>query len=502
MSTTAAPDDVGRLTPPSPGSPGARRRDAIIFVPGLFVEGGVQSADVAARRIARAFDENAATHAAQFLVLAGKDEAFAESHHTRKATVVRRDVDGTVLTIADVFDFRYHDTLVGGYQDRAPARQALAIAGTLLALLGRVMRSIRKPSKTASEKWQVAYGVLVMLGLVAYVGVLLATAIATLPHVLPGTSKPDAVAAAAPTTAAAPAVTPTPRPVAPATPLPGAGRTPAPAGATSRREPLVGRAREMGRRALVTVVGTVRGGWTALRSPAVLGRLQSLLVILTAIGLLRTQSLKTVLREVAAGTAAASAYLATGERAARMRGAFGRLLQHVLESKVDGQSYERIHVIAFSFGSVVALDSIFPVVRPAEHLRQISTLVTIGCPFDFIRTYWPTYFDERQAIPGAPARWLNVFAGADVLGSNFLDEPVKKAVAKPRGIRMTNGGEERVPHSLRYGSSGNLANQPLSERLTLVGFRTHRRAYWDGADSDSCFHDIVPALYAGHDAMK
>ncbi|GLC27802.1 hypothetical protein [Roseisolibacter agri] len=466
-------------------------RDAIIFVPGLFVEGGVQSADVAARRIARAFDENAATHDAQFLVLEGKDESLADDYRTRKATVVRLDVDGVELPIVDVFDFRYHDTLLGAYQNRTPARQALSITGTLLALFGRVMTSIRKPSKTAAEKWQVAYGVLVMLGLVAYVGVLLATAIATLPAVVPGSSNRQVAVASPPTTTASPVTTRTPQ-----------TRAPAPVGGRRPGRPWIERARDTGRSVWAGATGTARAGWTALRSPALLGRLQGLLVILTAIGLLRTQSLKTVLREVAAGAAAASAYLATGERAARVRGAFGRLLQHVLESKVEGRAYERIHVVAFSFGSVVALDSIFPVVRPAHHLGRISTLVTIGCPFDFIRTYWPRYFDDRQGLPDAPGKWLNVFAGADVLGSNFLDEPAKQAVAKPRGIRMTNGAEERIPESLRYGGVRDLADQPLSERLTLVGFRTHRRAYWDGVESDSCFHDIVPVLYAEHAAMR
>jgi hypothetical protein len=425
------PDLVSTLTAPR----SVHGRDALIFVPGLFPEAGVRSADAAARRISCALDENALTRDARFPTLEGTEETFGEGSTTRKVTVLRRDVSGTEVPIVDVFDFRYHDTLINGFDKRPPIRQALPVVGTLLAALGRVAASIRRPAKTATEKFQVAYGLVIALGLVVYVVVLVATGAAAVVHPSPGAA--------------------------------------------------------------------------SIRDSMAFEKLKSLIVILSALGLFSTVGIRSILNTAATGVATASGYLATGERGAAMRGAFGRLLQHILESKVDGRPYDRIHVVAFSFGSIVALDAIFPVVKPADHLREIHSLVTIGCPFDFVRTYWPEYFDGRQAIPQSPATWLNVYAGADVLGSNFADAaPSAKgdggqstAGTKPRGIVLADGREERIPESLRYGPPGDLSDASVLEQLKLIGFRTHGRAYWEEAGSDSCFHDIVPRLYASHFAL-
>jgi hypothetical protein len=56
--------------------------------------------------------------------------------------------------------------------------------------------------------------------------------------------------------------------------------------------------------------------------------------------------------------------------------------------------------------------------------QSVHTLVTIGCPFDFVRTFWSDYFDEsRDYTDKVPLRWLNVYSPVDVLGSNFRNDP-------------------------------------------------------------------------------
>jgi hypothetical protein len=421
-------------------------------------------------------DENAKTRGARFPTLEGKDETIEGGHTTRKVTVSRRDAAGVDVPIVDVFDFQYHSTLINGFDKRPPIRQALSVVGTLLAALGRVIASVRRPAKTAAEKFQVAYGLVIALGLVTYVVVLVATGAAAIVRPSPASSGGDSVA---PQTPAVTAV------VSP----------PARSGTLA-----------VWRASASRTIST----WRRFASEQLsFEKLKSLVVILSAIGLFSTVGIRSVLNTAATGAATASGYLATGDRVAAMRGAFGRLLQHVLESEVDGQRYDRIHVVAFSFGSIVALDALFPVVKPADHLRDIHSLVTIGCPFDFVRTYWPEYFEERQAISNVPSTWINVYAGADVLGSNFADSPprangesaLSAPAGKPRGIVLAAGQEERIPQSLRYGPPGDLSDASILDQLRLIGFRLHARAYWEDIGSDSCFHDVVPLLYDSHYAL-
>jgi hypothetical protein len=355
-----------------------------------------------------------------------------------------------------------------------------------------MLRHATRPGKTAVEKWQVAYGTLAFFGLIAYVFVLLSTAFAAVARPALGNDKERAGSSA---------------PAADTAKLQGQlQRRPAPSSATLPPDSLPGRS-------WWGVARGAAGAW-ARRAGEVfsLERMKTLIVVLSTVGLFSTVSLKALLQTFAAGTAAAGGYLATGERAARTRGVFGQLLQHVLETGADGAPYHRVHVVAFSFGSVVALDSIFPVTTPADQIRDVHTLVTIGCPFDFVRTYWPEYFGERRAISGVPATWLNIYARADVLGSNFLDEAPRGRRADgagrgtseptdtPRGVNVQGENASRIPVSICYGAPQRLEQYGVMERLSLVGFRAHR-TYWDGPDADSCFHEIVPRLYEGREVL-
>ena len=94
------------------------------------------------------------------------------------------------------------------------------------------------------------------------------------------------------------------------------------------------------------------------------------------------------------------------------------------------REYRYVNVIAFSFGSVVAIDNIFPAGwKPVPRTQIINNLVTIGCPFDLFRMMWKHYFDDRMLLPGVPSCRINVYSPLDILGSNFRDDE-KMAEAK------------------------------------------------------------------------
>lgn len=81
-----------------------------------------------------------------------------------------------------------------------------------------------------------------------------------------------------------------------------------------------------------------------------------------------------------------------------------------------------IHVLGYSFGGIVALDVLCPGEGSAtsQRLSRVRSPVTVGCPADFVRLYYPEYFRGRRQMVEV-ATWTNLFIPADVLGSNFID---------------------------------------------------------------------------------
>jgi hypothetical protein len=82
-----------------------------------------------------------------------------------------------------------------------------------------------------------------------------------------------------------------------------------------------------------------------------------------------------------------------------------------------------VHVLAYSFGTVVALDAytsdgdttdVIP-----DGVRGTTSLVTVGCPYDFVSLYFPQHFSSQRVWPrDPPIPWDNVFIPSDVFGSN------------------------------------------------------------------------------------
>ena len=138
--------------------------------------------------------------------------------------------------------------------------------------------------------------------------------------------------------------------------------------------------------------------------------------------------------------------------------------------------YERVHVMGYSFGSVVAIDSLYPFNQePPVRFSAVHAFVTIACPFDLIRTYFkeypgsPTaanpanppvrpysYFENRCALPNAPKRWLNIYSLSDVMSSNFRDDERIDAAVASIGLRS-----QRVGHCRAALSAERSLHRPL-----------------------------------------
>lgn len=223
-------------------------------------------------------------------------------------------------------------------------------------------------------------------------------------------------------------------------------------------------------------------------------------VVLVALGLLSKDrgQVTEFIRKLSEEMLAFVYYLSFADRRAEITGEVDEFMEALAE---DGARYKRYAMLGYSFGSIVALDAFCPAddVR-ARRLNRVDMLVTIGSPYDFIVTYWPDYFANRNSKHGPPTKWLNIYSPVDVLSSRF----------HKRDDTVTEGQGEVLEDS--FGKRGRLEKGPteelafrenfVSEDLTwlstfmFLGLRAHSM-YWarDENRERNCFNLIAPRLF-------
>ncbi|MFM8419487.1 MAG: hypothetical protein ACKOEQ_05115 [Verrucomicrobiota bacterium] len=190
-------------------------------------------------------------------------------------------------------------------------------------------------------------------------------------------------------------------------------------------------------------------------------------------------------------------YFGLGDRRAEVTGMVDEHVERLLEEE---EGYERVGLMGYSFGSIVALDVLFPADNlRARRLERVDTLVTIGCPVAFILTYWPGYYAGRCHVKRPLRTWANVFSPVDVLATEFNPgppEPGQVRLAPVHGTPDTLGRGPDREHAFREGAvEGRLT---WFGALTLLGIRAHEM-YWspDLGHERNGLHLIVPDLFPG-----
>ena len=415
-------------------------RDAIIYVPGLFHEPG-ESVNTVGRNIAAALD-TASPPEYRFTISPGKDEHYGYAERATRTVTITREVDAQKTPLFDLYELSYGHTLTGGYEKKKPIVQALLILVSLLWNLPRLVVAIRMRSKGFSQKLQVAYAGFITLLLGAYMVMLVFTVLATLGDTT---------------------IT----------------QVPANEAKTDIEQS--------------TGLGSSTEG--VKETPWWLYYSQVFIIGLTGLGLLTKKNAKQFLSRFSTWYMGVVSYLNQGRSRDNVAGQLTSLLEYVAE-KGDEVRYRKIHIVGFSFGSIVALDAMFPYNAPSARYRLVDTLVTIGCPFDLIRTYWPTYFERRVALEDVPRRWLNVYRTADVLGSDFLDETATGP--EERGVGLSEGPPKR-PENIILGQGGGLDKL---EALRLIGFREHSCYWFEDPYARDAFDLIVERVYEDARALS
>lgn len=205
------------------------------------------------------------------------------------------------------------------------------------------------------------------------------------------------------------------------------------------------------------------------------------------------------LERAGAATISSVAYLRIGRQRAALTGQLADLVEHIAE---ESQAYRRIDLVANSFGSLIVLDAVFPHGAPPEpRFAMVKGMVTIGCPYDAVRAFWPGYAEDRRALEGAPAGWLNVYSPLDVFGSNFRDDNLDK---EPTVVVAEDPASmKREPTNLVFQSGQGSRSLTLFDVLVFNGFRSHTRYWGDQEEAENTvFNAIVSELFTGDPVLK
>ena len=198
---------------------------------------------------------------------------------------------------------------------------------------------------------------------------------------------------------------------------------------------------------------------------------------ITSLAIIFIPESNTLLTKVAAEFTTIDNYIQYGEQSQIIQGNFDALVEYIVENEEN----PNIHLHTYSFGSIIALDALFPIgTEPCNNvLNNIKLLITVGAPYEFIDSYYPNFYSERTDNMSQQIEWINVYSTLDAFASNFRKD--NKSGKAQFGIK----GKKEVPFNLNYEIARKEKCNVFSF-LTLKHITMHK-SYWDDSKSgQSC----------------
>lgn len=217
-----------------------------------------------------------------------------------------------------------------------------------------------------------------------------------------------------------------------------------------------------------------------------LEKLSLTIVPITALLLLIVPNANTLITNLATEFVCANDYMQRGSQKTVIQGNLELLVDYISEHEKDC----RIHLHAYSFGSILALDYVYPFGNnPSGNAKQFcEAIITIGTPFEFVNSYYPKFYKNRRMELGDKLQWLNVYSIADALGTNFRKD------AKIGDAQFGIEANSLKPVNLNYEVS---AHNPYSiiDFISLYSIRVHGM-YWDPqVEGKSCLALIYHEMH-------
>lgn len=438
-------------------------RHAIVYLPSIGGETGPDpTLDSVAARLARAYDDlGSATD--DYRVIAGATYQDYGSdpvkYKTRVCTIARTGPDGKPLPVADLFWLDYAPAMTSKFEAKNDAMKVGYVAWALVSNAFAVVGAYPRLGGSNGTNLFVATAILMLVA--AYFLILVVALAQTAPELtkVVEAAGRDAGRALAwtgirPPQSASPE--PSPGPVTASSPGSAQPSTP-PSDSTTGGEPA-----------------------------APLSFFQAIALLITSIGVIAPAKLKIRISRAGGFTACLLNYLSSSDQKAAVIGQFTALLDFVASRPLAADApfgtakYEHVTVVAYSFGSVIALDSLYPRSNPpSARYDAVTMLVTIGCPLNLITSIYPKYFTQRYA-PGTTRDWVNVYSPDDLLGTNLSES------AFPSPIQLRDGRRPIRPRSDAFNLEW---SSRFSEHLSaiapflLIGFQRHSQ-YWERSHED------------------
>ena len=212
---------------------------------------------------------------------------------------------------------------------------------------------------------------------------------------------------------------------------------------------------------------------------------KTFLVPFTTLVILIIPDSQTLLIKIATEFISVNKYLENGEKSQLILGHLDLLIEFIAEENKDS----KIHLHCYSFGSLVAIDLLYPIGNiPSKNVKdRIELLITTGNPYDFINAYYPKYFIDRNYVKSPKINWINIYSISDALATNFRK---KQTVGK---AEYSLPDYNLLPENLNYEIAPRLKHN-LFNFFTMHGIRVHKK-YWDTTpNGQSCMRLIVDKM--------
>jgi hypothetical protein len=422
----ASNDPTITLEPAGPQetAPDGSKREALVFLPGISANVTDQSVEGISLHLAAAMDRYAKSGRAKFRVGEVREETHGNQGIARATTIFRED-DGKENPIVDVYRLEYGHLFEKKLQDESLLRKIVRIPVTIVPAATSLVKNFRSKALSSREKLQFLIVLLGLVVLMLYAFLVVGAIVETIQDVR--TVRGEAASQGVP--------------------------------AEEDR-------------------AWYQSLWEFFKETGTF-----LVVLLAALGLVMPKSdqIRQAIIHTATMILAVISYHQQGERRAVLSGQLLSLLEHIAQ-KPDIE-YSRVNLLAFSFGSLIALDTLFPRgFDTPERVKSIHTLVTIGSPFDFVHMMWPRYFASRTPLP--ELTWYNIYSPEDVLSSNF--RPHSKSVSARTGNVEESSGDKRLsdaqwlapPTNIKYTLRNTDDELKISDIFFLYGLRNHGQ-YWE-----------------------
>lgn len=205
------------------------------------------------------------------------------------------------------------------------------------------------------------------------------------------------------------------------------------------------------------------------------------IVPVTTLLLLVVPESKTIVTNLATEFASLDNYIQYGEQSQCILGSMDLLIEYIVEHESDSE----IHIHSYSFGTILAYDLLFPIGNlPSTNSKErIKLLITIGTPYEFVKAYYPNFYDNRSLIMEDKVQWLNVYSISDAFATNFR----KDGVIGPSEFGILHS--KLSPINLNY-EIAPVQKFSLFNFITLYHLKIHQH-YWDKtSQGQSCMRMI------------